>query len=148
MAELGKIVMDTNIQPLHRVDISHWEGDGYHPFVSHRDWLVALMNWDPRFDLANVGQVERHNQTDEVFVLTHGRGVLFIATNDAIQAVDMEPGVIYNVTSGTWHSVIGTHETSWLIVESKDTSLEYSDYRHLTESEIDALRKQYPSWLR
>ena len=105
------------------------------------------MNWEPRFDPANVGQVERHNQTDEVFVLTNGRGVLFIDTDDAIQAIDMQPGVIYNVTRGTWHGVLGTHDASWLIVESSDTTAENSDYRQLDKKELDTLRGLLPAWL-
>jgi mannose-6-phosphate isomerase-like protein (cupin superfamily) len=132
----------------HRVDVFSWDGEGYQPFVSHRDWLVALMNWEPRFDIANVGKVERHNQTDEVFVLTYGRGILFIQDDETIRSFDMEPGRIYNVTAGTWHSVIGTHESSWLIVESNDTSLENTDYRDLTAEELEILRNQYPNWLR
>jgi mannose-6-phosphate isomerase-like protein (cupin superfamily) len=134
-------------EPSHRIDVHRWQGEGYRPFVSYRDWLVALMNWEPRFDPANVGQVERHNQTDEIFVLTHGRGVLFVATDENVQAIDMQPGVIYNVTCGTWHSVIGTRASSWLIVESNDTSAENTDHRSLTESELQNLKKQYPTWL-
>jgi mannose-6-phosphate isomerase-like protein (cupin superfamily) len=132
----------------HRIDTFSWEGEGYRPFVSHRDWLVALMNWEPRFDPANVGRVERHNRTDEVFVLTHGHGLLFVDTDRAIQAIDMQPGMIYNVTSGTWHGVLGTQDASWLIVESSDTSPENSNYRQLNENELDALRRQYPVWLK
>jgi len=134
-------------QPPHRMDAFRWEGEGYQPFVSHRGWLVALMNWAPRFDPANVGPVERHNQTDEIFVLTHGRSLLFVHNDNAIQAVDMQPGVIYNVTRGTWHGTLGTHDASWLIVESSDTSAENTDYRQLDESELKALREQYPAWL-
>jgi mannose-6-phosphate isomerase-like protein (cupin superfamily) len=106
------------------------------------------MNWEPRFDLTNVGRVERHNKTDEVFVLTHGRGVLFVDDDEAIRVFDMELGVVYNVTCGTWHSVIGTRESSWLIVESNDTSQENTDFRELTLEELGILRKQYPDWLR
>lgn len=135
-------------QPPHRVDTFRWEGQGYQPFVSHRGWLVALMNWEPRFDPANVGNVERHNRTDEIFVLTRGRGLLFVDSEDAIQAIDMQLGVIYNVTSGTWHGVLGTHDAAWLIVESSDTNDENSDYRQLSEKELDALRGQYPAWLK
>ena len=131
----------------HRIDTFRWEGQDYEPFVSHRGWLVALMNWAPRFDRANVGRVERHNQTDEVFVLTHGRGWLFVVTDNNFQAVDMEPGVICNVTRGTWHGVVGTRDASWLIVESSDTSADNSDYRQLDERELQALREQYPPWL-
>lgn len=137
-----------NTSQNHRVDAFGWDGDGYQPFVSHRDWLVALMNWEPRFDIRNIGKVERHNQTDEVFVLTHGRGLLFIDDDETILAFDMEPGRIYNVTSGTWHSVIGTRESSWLIVESNDTSKENTDYRDLSAEELETLREQYPDWLR
>jgi len=130
------------------VDAFGWDGEGYQPFVSHRDWLVALMNWELRFDQTNVGRVERHNQTDEVFVLTHGHGVLFIDDDETIRVFDMEPRMIYNVTAGTWHNVIGTHESSWLIVESNDTSEENTDFRNLTAEELETLRKQYPDWLR
>ena len=133
---------------IHRVDAFGWDGGGYQPFVSHRDWLVALMNWELRFDPTNVGRVERHNQTDEVFVLTHGRGVLFIDDDETIRVFDMVPGIIYNVTAGTWHGVIGTRESSWLIVESNDTSKENSDYRDLSAEELETLRRQYPDWLR
>jgi len=137
-----------NASQPHRVDAFGWDGEGYQPFVSHRDWLVALMNWEPRFDIMNVGKVERHNQTDEVFILTRGRGVLFIDDDENIQVFDMEPGIIYSVTSGTWHNVIGTRESSWLIVESNDTSEENTDFRELTAEELQTLRKQYPDWLK
>jgi mannose-6-phosphate isomerase-like protein (cupin superfamily) len=106
------------------------------------------MNWAPRFDPANVGQVERHNQTDEVFVLTKGRSLLFIEAEGAVKAVDMQPGVIYNVTAGTWHGTLGTRDASWLIVESADTNDKNSDYRQLDEGELAALRGQYPGWLK
>lgn len=131
----------------HRIDAFTWKGNGFHPFVSHREWLVALMNWEPRFDPTNIGQVERHNRSDEVFVLTHGHGFLFVDTGKSVQAIDMQPGLIYNVTCGTWHSVVGTRESSWLIVESNDTSSQNTDYRQFTEGELTELKKQYPAWI-
>ena len=139
--------MNKTLQPPHRVDTFRWEGQGYQPFVSHRGWLVALMNWEPRFDPANVGKVERHNQTDEVFVLTRGRSLLFIDSDETLLAIDMQPGVIYNVTGGTWHGVLGTEDASWLIVESSDTNAGNSDYRQLNKSELGTLRAQFPAWL-
>lgn len=140
--------MNTSLQRPHRLEAFRWDGQGYQPLVSHRDWLVALMNWESRFDPNHIGQVERHNQTDEVFVLTHGHGLIFVDDDDKIQAFDMEPGVIYNVTRGTWHSVIGTRESSWLIVESNDTNKENTDFRQLTPDELVVLKNQYPDWLK
>ena len=139
--------MEKTSQPPHRLDAFRWEGQGYQPFVSHRGWLV-LMNWEQRFNLANDDKVERHNQTDEVFVLMRRRGVLIIESNDTIQVIDMQPGVIYDVTNGTWHGVLGTYDAAWLVVESDDTNDENSDYRQLSEKGLDTLRGLYPAWLK
>jgi hypothetical protein len=59
----------------------------------------------------------------------------------------MQPGVIYNVTAGTWHGVLGTQDASWLIVESSDTNGENSNYRQLDEEELRSLQGQSPAWL-
>ena len=130
------------------INILKWDGDGFQPLVSYGEWLVAFMNWEQRFDINYISEVERHNQTDEDFVLIHGRSVLFVLDDSSMQIVDMQPGVIYNVPAGTWHNVIGTRETQWLIVESNDTSEENSDYRDLENDELAALRSQFPSWLK
>ncbi len=112
------------------------------------DWLVALMNWEQRFDPSAVGKIERHNETDEVFVLLRGKSVLFIKNDTGIDAEDMIPGIVYHVTRGTWHNVIGSREAVWLIVEAKNTSVENSDYTALTKEEKRILFEQYPSWLK
>lgn len=74
--------------------------------------------------------------------------MLFIDSDYTIHAIDMQPGVIYNVTSGTWHGVLGTDNASWLIVESSDTNAENSDYRQVNEKEFDTLRGLFPAWLK
>jgi mannose-6-phosphate isomerase-like protein (cupin superfamily) len=133
---------------VHKVELLKWEGLGFRPLVESGDWLVALMNWESRFDLTGIGDVERHNETDEVFVLVHGRSLLYIAGDEGIQAFDMQPNLVYNVTKGTWHSVIGTKDTTWLIVESRGTTSVNTNHRQLTEAELAVLTGQYPDWLR
>lgn len=132
---------------IHQVEVLSWKGQGFHPLVESESWIVALMNWEQRFDLTGIGDIERHNETDEVFVLVNGKSVLFIISEDGPWVFDMEPGVIYNVTKGTWHSVIGNKNTTWLIVESRSTSHTITEHRKLSEGEIDSLKEQYPSWL-
>jgi hypothetical protein len=131
----------------HQVEVLSWEGLGFRPLVEFESWIVALMNWEPRFDLTGIGDIERHNETDEVFVLTDGLSVLFIVGDNGLQVFDMKPGVIYNVTKGTWHSVIGNKDTTWLIVESSSTSRTNTEHRQLSKGEIESLKEQYPSWL-
>ncbi len=132
----------------HKVIPLTWEGEGYQPVVTSGDWLVALMNWEPRFDPAAIGKIERHNETDEVFVLLGGKSMLYIKNEAGIEAYDMVPGRVYHVTRGTWHNVAGTRDATWLIVEAKNTSVENSDYTQMCAEEKKVLFEQYPSWLR
>lgn len=130
-----------------KLEILTWEGEGYHPLVTSGDWLVALMNWEARFDHSEVGKIERHNETEEVFCLLKGNSILFIKTEEGIFAHDMRPGTLYNVGRSTWHNVIGSKDATWLIVEAKDTAVENSNYTTLTEAEKQSLYAQYPGWL-
>jgi mannose-6-phosphate isomerase-like protein (cupin superfamily) len=134
-------------QSPHRVDVLDWQGEGFKPLVKSGDWIVALMNWEQRFDVSGIGDVERHNETDEVFMLSAGPGALFVVTDGEVQLYDMQPGRVYNVTPGTWHSVIGTRETTWIIVESQGTDATNTDHRQLTPSERVSLRTQFPDWI-
>ena len=74
-------VLMTNAGDL-ALEVLSWADTGYRPLVFSDGWQVALLNWEPIFDLANVGEIERHNHTDEVFVLVRGRAALFVVTPD------------------------------------------------------------------
>lgn len=124
------------------IKIHTWEGFGYQPVVNCRGWIVALMNWEERFDLQYIRAIERHLQTDEVFVLLQGESALFILHDDGIDVQKMIPGVVYNVPAGVWHSVVGSRDAKWLIVESSDVSMENSEYRHLSKAEKDVVYQQ------
>ena len=136
-----------NIEAKQKMEVLSWEEEGFRPLISFGDWLVALLNWELRFDKASVGQVERHNETDEVFVLLQGHSIIFVVDDESAKVKDMEPGVVYNVTRSAWHSVIGDRSAKWLIVESNTTSQENSDFRPLNEQELRSLESQYPKWL-
>jgi hypothetical protein len=82
-----------------------------------------LLNWEPLFNPANLGEIERHNQTDEIFVPWRGRGALFVATVAGIELTDMELGVIYDVPRGIWHKLVAINDASWVIFENRDTHL-------------------------
>ena len=134
---------DTN----HGVERHDWDGEGYLPLVFFGDWQVAALNWEPIFDPSNLGEIERHNETDEVFVLWRGRGMLLITTGAGIETVDMEPGVIYNVRRGTWHTLVATRDASWIIVETRDTHLHDTEIRQMCEHELRGFEARLPEWL-
>lgn len=87
------------------LEFHEWSEDGYKPLVFSRDWQAAILNWEPIFDLEKIGEVERHNQTDEDFVLTKGRAVLFTIDEQGMQIEEMRICVIYNVLKGVWHNL-------------------------------------------
>lgn len=125
----------------------HWEEQGYAPLVFSDGWQTAILNWEPGADVSAVYRVERHNLTDEVFVLWRGSGALVIAEPDGLRVVDAVPGVVYNVTIGTWHTVIGTRDSSWIIVENKDTHLHDTEYRDMSSDEIENFKNQLLGWI-
>ena len=131
----------------HRVEQLTYNAEDFQPVVESGGWLVALMNWSPRFDLSGWGTLERHNSTDEVFVLLKGRSVLFVDTDEVLECLDMVPGVIYNVTRGTWHNVIGNRDVQWLIVEGQHDPAQPTEYRTLHGAERTKLQAAFPAWL-
>jgi ureidoglycolate hydrolase len=80
--------------------------------------------------------MERHTETDEVFVLLHGRGVLIIGGNDdqvdSVQPQAMELGELYNVKRNAWHTILLSHDASVLIVENNDTGDHNTEFNDLT----------------
>lgn len=131
----------------HRVDRHTYTAEDFRPVVETPGWLVALMNWSPRFDLSGWGTLERHLNTDEVFVLLKGRSVLFIDGDAGLELLEMIPGVVYNVTQGTWHNVIGTRDVQWLIVESQPDDSQPTEFYTLSAAEQAELRAAFPAWL-
>ncbi len=130
-----------------QLEIYEWDSEGFSPLVVYGEWLVALMNWEHRFDKSSVGNVERHNETDEVFVLICGKSILFVIEKTTLKSVDMKPGILYNVAARTWHNVVGTRNAKWLIVENNNTNYENTEFRKLNTEELGELVSQFPSWL-
>jgi len=125
-----------------------WEEVGYKPLVFSDGWQAALLNWEPIFELANAGEIERHNQTDEVFVLWRGRALMFVSDGERLQVEEMQPGVIYNVPRTVWHNLLADREASWIIVENRDTHLGDTELRRMTAAEWDQLQVVLPEWVK
>lgn len=125
----------------HLLEIRTYSGPGYMPQVDFGAWRVAILNLVEAPE--KIAQVERHNDTDEIFVLTRGRAVLFVGDGairpDSLQAQVMEQDVIYNVKQAIWHTVVMSADASILIVENRDTSEANSDYALLTSAERQAI---------
>jgi len=130
------------------VEVFFWDEQGYKPFVYFNDWQTAILNWEPLFDPQNLGVIEQHKHTDEVFVLLTGKAILFTITPlGEITTHDMVPGAIYNVKQGVWHNLISTKSAKWIIVESRDTDKTDTSTRQLLETEKEEIKNSFPLWV-
>jgi ureidoglycolate hydrolase len=141
--------------PESMLEVRTYTGQGYMPLVYFHSWRVALMNFKEDFRPERITSLERHPETDEVFVLLRGQVLLILAEgNEDIQSLRfqvMEEGILYNVKPTCWHAVVMSREASILIVENADTSDANSQYTILIpglcrEIQETARREQPGCW--
>ena len=106
------------------IEVSEFKGIGYQPMIDFNNWRVALLRYIEELELENLSNMQKHDETDEVFVLLEGECTLFYTTEKdllEIKAVKMEQGKLYNVKQEIWHTHTLQQGTTVLIVENKDT---------------------------
>lgn len=90
-------------------------------------WLVGLLTYGEKF--SKLSMLERHNLTDEAFLLVKGSATLYIADKDInISGYKMEQGALYTVSKGEWHHIVVSEDALVVVVENSDTTRENSDY--------------------
>jgi len=114
--------------PIHEslLEIRQYTGKGYLPLVDFEAWRVAVLRYNEELLPQNIKTMQRHDATDEVFVLLSGRCILFLGDGGDsvidILAEDMEPLKLYNVKRGVWHTHTLSTDATVLIVENRDTT--------------------------
>lgn len=115
------------------LEILDYTGAGYAPVMNYGDWRVAVINYSEEFKENNFEKIERHNLTDEVFILFEGEGTMVIG--EKLEKIPMEKGKIYNVKKGVWHANFMTPGSKIIIVENHDTGAENTDYLYVGKNE-------------
>jgi hypothetical protein len=85
-----------------------------------------------------MASLERHMQTDEVFVLLEGKAALFLAGGDGSEELSvemMQPGLLYNVKQAAWHNAVLSRDATILLVENQDTCRDNSEYTPITPAQ-------------
>lgn len=121
------------------LEIREHEGEGYKALVDFGAWRVAILRFQEGLQPGQQSSMERHMETDEVFVLTQGEGAIILGGNGHAPALlayqRMENGKVYNIRKSTWHTVSLSRDASVLIVENQDTRRENSEYIDITEAQ-------------
>ncbi len=125
--------------PSDLLDIQSYTGEGYQPLVDYQSWRVAILRYIDELRVEHIDNMQRHNETDEVFVLLNGRCILFIGAGDEqvteIYAEDLEPCKLYNVRRGVWHNHTLEPDATVLVVENRDTTYDNSPRTPLNEEQ-------------
>jgi len=86
--------MTTSSLPESLLEIREHGGPGYKPLIDYQSWRAALMNYTPDLLPEKIDRMQKHTETDEVFVLLAGHCILFLGEGGEaaakIHAVDME----------------------------------------------------------
>ncbi len=118
------------------LQIRDHQGEGYKPLVDFAGWRVAVLLPEIQRGLEAYPSMERHLETDEVFVLTKGKGTILIGGNGPqpakLAAEVMTVGKIYNIRARAWHTVSLSPDAAVVIVENRDTTEQNSEYAALT----------------
>ena len=119
---------------MNSLDILDYGGDDYCRLVSGAKWTVAALNYAERFDERNIVDLERHNLTDEAFVLLAGEATLLLG--ETARRVKMEPLKVYNVRAGAWHNIFVSRDARVLVIENADTSKDNTEYFDLATRRV------------
>lgn len=128
-----------------KVQKFEFEGEGLTRVFENEKWMVGIKNWKPANDIANTNCLERHNKTDELFVLLAGSCVLLYANEVkgelVIEAENMEQMKVYNIPATLWHNTVTQKDTKLILVEDSSTGMENSDILSLNEAQIARVKE-------
>ncbi|MEZ0396290.1 MAG: cupin domain-containing protein [Anaerolineales bacterium] len=136
------------------VQVREYDGAGYQPLIDYGAWRVAILNYLEGLHPERIDSVERHTQTDEVFVLLKGEAVLFVGEGEPqverLEPIVMQAGKIYNVRKNVWHTIVLSRDASVLIVENCDTGQHNSEFSPLPMAQraliLETARREQPTW--
>ena len=140
--------MDKNV-----IEVAELATIGFKPIVLFESWRVATLCYAEDLYPPNISYLERHMETDEVFILMAGQATLMLGGNNAevsdLEALPMQPMLTYNVKLGAWHSVVMSRDAVILLVENVDTDKVNSEYLDLTDPMKQAFlqtARQFLDW--
>lgn len=127
-----------------KIEEYEFDGEGMQRVFENRKWTVGIKNWKPANDVNGIDCLERHNLTDELFVLLEGSCILIYAREDKgvmeWGTVRMEPYKVYNIPATMWHNTVTCKDTKLVLIEDSSTSMDNSDIYPFSEVESAYVR--------
>lgn len=128
------------------IEITNFPNTDYMPLVDYEGWRVAVLASCANTTPEKIQTMQKHDYTDEVFVLVRGNAILITAGNghkpEGITLHKMEPYKTYNIKKGFWHNHVLDEDGIVLIVENSNTCDENSPIMSLTNIQMEDLRRK------
>ncbi|MEX1018278.1 MAG: ureidoglycolate lyase [Litorilinea sp.] len=132
--------------PAELVGVAQHFGTGFAPVMDFSGWRVAVSRRNPAVTPADFSRVQRHNATNEVFILTQGAAQMVVMAGDTPptqpHVFQLEPNVVYNVQQGVWHAGFLSDDAHIIIFERADTGADNSDTYELDAATIASILDQ------
>lgn len=120
----------------------------YQPVLDFHGWKVAMLR---HFDIVapeTFYRVERHWNTNEVFLLTAGQADLIIFEGDAqpsgtYYVFPMELNVAYDIAQSVWHHVVMSKDAHIVLFERSETGLETTDYAEIPPDTVAEIKTHF-----
>jgi ureidoglycolate hydrolase len=130
--------------PNHLVEIGESFEQKFKPVLSFDGWRIAMLRHSHATDMNFFHQVERHNLTNEVFIMTCGKAQLIVCENGdspgEIYIFPMKTNVAYNIPQSVWHHAILSEDAHIIIFEKADTARENSNYHELDDVQVEFVK--------
>jgi ureidoglycolate hydrolase len=119
----------------------------YTPVLDFDGWRVAMLRHSEATDRTAFQRIERHNETNEIFILTEGKAYLIIGEEDdrrpeIFHVFPMRLNVAYNIKPHVWHHAILSEDAHIILFEKTNTDKSNSDYYFPDEKVKAGLRKK------
>jgi hypothetical protein len=126
------------------VEIGEYFGMGFQPVLDFEGWRVAMKRYGEGTQAAKFHSVDRHNETNEVFILTEGKAEMLLmdggSTPSEFHLFPMALNVAYSVQASAWHHVFMSEDAHIIVFERSNTSRENSDHFELDAATIAEIR--------
>lgn len=127
-----------------KIESYNYTGEAMARVYENEKWTIGIKNWKPGSDPGGIDCLERHNETDELFVLVRGSCVLVCAEETGagleFSSVEMELDTVYNIPRGLWHNAITSRNAKLIVMEDVSTGMNNSDLLSLNEEQTALVR--------
>ena len=127
------------------IKISEYDGSGIGGETFCGEFLVSILNFLPRLVPEKVVSMQKHDETDECFVLLQGKAMIFLADGadrpENISCCTLEPNRVYTVLKGVWHQPAMTKDAKIVVIEKSNTTDANSPRLLLTDGQMADVRR-------